>query len=33
MGHSDPKTTASYDRRNDRVLAVNTLHMPWTKSN
>jgi len=34
MGHSDPKTTASYDRRNDRARtrAVNTLHMPWTKS-
>ncbi|CAN5631180.1 hypothetical protein BH10CHL1_BH10CHL1_33150 [soil metagenome] len=33
MGHSDPKTTASYDRRNDRARtrAVNTLHMPWSK--
>jgi len=33
MGHSDPKTTASYDRRNDRARtkAVNTLHMPWHK--
>jgi len=28
---SDPKTTASYDRRNDRARtkAINTMHMPW----
>jgi integrase len=32
-GHSDPKTTAGYDRRGDEVRAktINRLAMPWGK--
>ena len=33
MGHSDPRTTASYDRRGERakVAAVGRLHMAWER--
>ena len=33
MGHADPRTTASYDRRGERakVAAVGRLHMAWER--
>ena len=33
MGHADPRTTASYDRRGERakVAAVSRLHMAWER--